>query len=260
VRIAVDGQETGGKLLPSNVCEQPCPAVLFVHGWGSSQRHSLAVGKQLAARGYTCLTFNLRGHARTRAQRDTITRADNLRDVVAAYDLLVSRPEVHPGRVGVVGFSYGGYLATLLTTERSVRWLVLRAPALYMDADFDRPKRELNLDPKLGSYRRRRLAPADNRVFLAASRFEGHVLVVESEDDSVIPHDVVANYLRAFRAVASRRHEVIARADHGLSEKEWQHEWRCVLLDWLVKMHPENQLPSRVRARRARRVSQAAKA
>lgn len=257
VRIAVDGQETGGKLVPATACEQPCPALLFVHGWGSSQRHSLAVGKQLAARGYVCLTFNLRGHARTRAQRDTITRADNLGDVIAAYDLLASREDVHPGRIGVVGFSYGGYLATLLTTERAVRWLVLRAPAIYMDADFDRPKRELNLDPKLAAYRRRRIATAANRAFVAASRFEGHVLVVESEHDHVIPHAVVANYLRAFRAVASCRHAVIAGADHGLSEKAWKHEWRCLLLDWLATMHPDHQRPSRLRARRARRAAHA---
>jgi hypothetical protein len=43
----------------------------------------------------------------------------------------------------------------LLTAERPVRWLALQAPAIYKDEDFDRPKRQLNLDGELPAYRRR---------------------------------------------------------------------------------------------------------
>jgi hypothetical protein len=56
-------------------------------------------------------------------------------------------------------------LGTLLTLERPVRWLALQSPAIYKDRDFDRPKRELNLDGELPEYRRMRLAPEDNRVW-----------------------------------------------------------------------------------------------
>ena len=73
-------------------------------------------------------------------------------------------------RIGVVGSSYGGYLAMLLASERNIHRLALRAPALYEDADFDRPKRELNLDAALPAYRNMRLSPEENRALALASR------------------------------------------------------------------------------------------
>src|SRR5262249_35202181 len=90
-------------------------------------------------------------------------------------------------------------------------------PAIYQDADFDQPKRKLNLDAGLSAYRHTRLAPGENRVLIAASRFAGDVLIVESECDSIIPHQVIANYLHAFAGARSVVHRVLRNADHGLS-------------------------------------------
>jgi len=119
-----------------------------------------------------------------------------------------------------------------------VRALALRAPALYKDGDFDRPKRQLNLDPDLPAYRRRRLEPSDNIALAAATRFAGDVLIVESEHDSVIPHPVIANYLRAFAAAGSVEHEVLRDADHGLSQKAWRRAWGDVLVRWVPARLP----------------------
>ena len=88
---------------------------------------------------------------------------------------------------------------------------------------------------KLAEYRRRRLEPGANRALTAASRFDGDVLVVESEHDTVIPREVVANYLHAFEAAASRRHEVLAGADHGLLREAWRRKWGELLVEWMAK-------------------------
>src|SRR5438477_223645 len=62
------------------------PGVLLVHGWGGSQEQYVARARELAALGCVCLTFDLRGHAQTLARQDSISREDNMRDILAAYD------------------------------------------------------------------------------------------------------------------------------------------------------------------------------
>jgi dienelactone hydrolase len=210
------------------------PGLLFVHGWGASQRQDVGRAKRLVGLGFACLTFNLTGHAHTRKHIERVTRAQNLADVLAAYDFLAAQSSVDSDRIGVIGSSYGGYLATLLTAERKVRWLALQAPAIYKDADFDKPKRSLNLDPDLPAYRRRSLAPDDNRALARASRFEGDVLIVQSEHDDVIPAPVVTNYVNAFRAAASVTHEVIRDADHALEDRGARRRYTEILTRWFA--------------------------
>src|SRR3712207_1653354 len=110
IDIAVDGQHIAGTLVaPATMV----PGVLFVHGWGGNQEQYLARAREIAALGCVCLTIDLRGHARTEPQQETVTREDNLRDVLAAYDVLARRPDVDKSAIAVVGSSYGSYLAAI---------------------------------------------------------------------------------------------------------------------------------------------------
>jgi uncharacterized protein len=236
IRIEAGGRRIGGRLLLPAPVHGGHAGVLFVHGWGGSQRHDIGKAKRLAQAGLVGLTFNLRGHARTRRQRDTVTRADNLRDLVAAYDFLVAQPGVDPERMAVVGSSYGAYLAVLLTADRKVRALALQAPAIYKDPDFDRPKTALNLDGDLPAYRRRLLTAEDNLALRNAARFDGDVLLVESEHDTIIPHQVVANYRAAFTSAASVTHHLLPDADHGLSREPWRRAYGVTLGEWLLRV------------------------
>src|SRR5918995_4593370 len=105
IEIAVDDQQIEGRLVAGISAG---PAVLFVHGWGGNQQQYLSRARAVAELGFICLTFDLRGHARTDEQRETVSREHNLRDLLAAYDMLVKHPAVDPASVGVVGSSYGG--------------------------------------------------------------------------------------------------------------------------------------------------------
>ncbi|HEY9066293.1 MAG TPA: alpha/beta fold hydrolase [Burkholderiaceae bacterium] len=212
------------------------PGVLFVHGWGGSQEQYLARAREVAALGCMCLTFDLRGHAQTRRQFETVSRALNLADVLAAYDTLVKRRHVDASAIAVVGSSYGGYLATILSTMRPVKWLALRAPALYLDSGWDVPKLQLHRDQDLPTYRSSIVAAAGNKALTACQSFEGDVLLVQSEHDDIIPVTVLTSYREAFRKARSLTYRCLAGADHGLTGERDQRAYSTVLVNWLQEM------------------------
>jgi pimeloyl-ACP methyl ester carboxylesterase len=233
VVIEVEDEQIAGTLVSPGTL---VPGVLFEHGWGGSQQQYLSRAREVAALGCICLTFDLRGHAQTRSRYATVTREDNLQDVVAAYDLLACQPGVDASAIAVVGSSYGGYLATILTSVRACRWLALRVPALYKDADWDLPKGLLNKRQDLEAYRLLPVSADESIALRACSAFEGDVLLVESEHDATIPHQVIANYLAAFAPSHSLTYRVIHGADHGLSDSRWQAAYTSLLVGWLKEM------------------------
>lgn len=231
--IAVGDEHIVGTLLAPTTA---LPGVLFVHGWGGSQEQDLSRAREIAGLGCVCLTFDLRGHVATERQRKTVTRADNLRDLLAAYDFFIAQRGVDPSAIAIVGSSYGGYLAAILTSLRPVSWLALRAPALYKDAGWELPKLECHVDPDLPAYRRRSVRWQDNRALGACAAFAGDVLVIESEHDDIIAHPVIENYIAAFEQARSLTSRVIESADHALSTERAQRSYTTLLVNWLTEM------------------------
>src|SRR5690554_5017123 len=177
IDLEVDNETLAGTLLAP---QQRMPGILFVHGWGGSQARDLQRGRHIAGLGCVCLTFDMRGHEKTLQYRQSVTREHNLQDILVAYDRLAQYPSTDPERIAVIGTSYGGYLAAILTTLRPVRWLAMRVPALYWDDQWEVPKQQLDRQ-QLMRYRQTLLGPLDNRALGACADFLGDVLIVESE-------------------------------------------------------------------------------
>ncbi|CAI8704657.1 MULTISPECIES: alpha/beta hydrolase family protein [Burkholderia] len=233
VRIKVENGYLDGTVLAPKTT---VAGVLFVHGWGGSQEQYLERARQAAALGCVCLTFDLTGHGRTLEEQQNVTRETHLRDLLAAYDTLVDHPLIDRDAIAVVGSSYGGYLATILTELRPVRWLGLRVPALYLDDGWNTPKRALHVEHDLVAYRKRIVPASDNRALRAASRFRGDVLLVESEHDQIVPHTAIASYLQACLSAHSLTYRILEGADHGLSDAASQSAYTALVEKWLVEM------------------------
>lgn len=113
-----DGGEVHGWLLvpPEAKPQEPVPLVLYVHGgphtqYGWGMMHEL---QYLCRKGFAVLYTNPRGSrgyglAHTQAIRGDWGGAD-YRDLMAAVDAAVTRPEIDETRLGVTGGSYGGFM------------------------------------------------------------------------------------------------------------------------------------------------------
>lgn len=87
------------------------PGVVLLAGAGPASRDSqLATAEALAAHGIAVLVADKRAEASDWLHRDFDLLAD---DAAAAVEGLVTQSAVDPRRIGIVGFSEGGWVATL---------------------------------------------------------------------------------------------------------------------------------------------------
>jgi len=233
VYIRVEDEHILGTLITPGTL---LPGVLFVHGWGGDQQQYVSRARELAGLGCACVTFDMRGHAQTQAQFESVSREDSMRDVLAAYDFLAAQHNVDSDSIAVVGSSYGGYLAALLTALRPVKWLALRVPALYKDSQWELPKLKLRGEQDLEKYRLQPVSPEESKALRACRAFTGDVLLVESEHDAVIPHQVVVNYREACISARSLTYRLIEGADHGLSTETMQNAYTLLLVKWFTEI------------------------
>ena len=229
VTINVGGGQINGTLFFPESLSGNHPAALLIHGWISTQERMFSLAEGLTSKGYICLTIDLGGHGRSSGDIQTISRAEHMADITAAYDFLANQPGVNAKQIGVSGSSYGGYLAIFLTGQRGVSWLVLRVPALYPNEGEDLPATLFNRDdPSI----KKSIDAKHNKTLTTLSEFRGNVLLVESENDEQVPHQTIQNYLDA----ANKQHIthiVMQNTSHSLGTDVKRKEFTNIVLDWL---------------------------
>jgi pimeloyl-ACP methyl ester carboxylesterase len=101
-------------------------AVVLAHGSEDSDRYGFdALPHVLAEHGLIVLAYDKRGTGESSGSWEDAGLDDLARDLVAGIRLLAARPDVHPGRIGVIGFSEGGWVAPLAASlSDSVRFIV----------------------------------------------------------------------------------------------------------------------------------------
>ncbi len=211
----------GTLFVPKKLLEKN-PAVLFLHGWSSDRQGYRFRAEPLTKLGFICLTIDLRGHGESDGKLEEFSRNDHLQDALAAYDFLASQKNVDPENISVVGTSYGGNLAAMLSGKRSIKNVALRAPALYTNKNLDVPTAKLIADREEDFFEG--LRPEENNLSLTGVKnIHGNFAIIESERDQVIPHSIIDMYLEV--AGGNAMHIVIKDADHQLSKGEWKRKF-----------------------------------
>jgi dipeptidyl aminopeptidase/acylaminoacyl peptidase len=121
----------------------PWPLVVLVHG-GPTGRWADAFepwGQLLAARGYAVLYPNVRGSTGYGQAFVEMNRGDwgggDFKDVIAGVDAMVAQGIADPNRLGIGGWSYGGYMAAWAVTQTArFRAAVSGAPVIDMASEF----------------------------------------------------------------------------------------------------------------------------
>jgi esterase/lipase len=234
ISFTSDYEELKGKLFLPDTPVDNNPAVLIIHGWKSRQRGGEYLAQALSEKGYIVMTFDLRGHGESAGNLEVLSRTHFLADAEAAYDVLAGTPGVDNERITVIGSSFGGYLAALLSSKRKVHALVLRVPANYFDRGFDDPQERSGDDPEREIWRGEVHPYVETASLRAVHDFTGRVLVVESERDEQIPSEVIRSYCNAVTDPARITHVVMKDAPHSISRDEgFREEYRKIVLEWI---------------------------
>lgn len=110
------------------------PAVLCLHQWRSDRRSFAALAGSLQAAGMTVLAIDMRGYGgSTKTASGGSVRPDRkaVADIIAAMAFLRGHASVDPGRIGIVGASYGSSNAIIYAAgDPAVRATVLISPGL----------------------------------------------------------------------------------------------------------------------------------
>ncbi|MBP9718846.1 MAG: alpha/beta fold hydrolase [Candidatus Levybacteria bacterium] len=230
--VTTNKQHIKGTLFLPEKLKEKNSAIILIHGWSSDRQGYTFRAEPLVSMDFICLTIDLRGHGESDGKLDEFSRADHLTDAIAAYDFLAMQKNVDVNNISVVGTSYGGNLAAMLADKRSVKNLILRAPALYTNKDMDTPTAKLIADRKEDFFTD--MTPEETNVSLTGVKsIHGKFMIIESEKDQIIPHSIIEFYLRA--AGENATHKIMIDADHQLSRGEWKREFIQILTKFFEK-------------------------
>jgi pimeloyl-ACP methyl ester carboxylesterase len=97
------------------------PVVLMLHGFGSYKDEVGNMYKRLAAaleaKGVASLRIDFSGFGKSDGDTGATTISGQVKDAEAAYAWLVGSKAVDTARIGVIGFSLGGGIATVITAQ-----------------------------------------------------------------------------------------------------------------------------------------------
>jgi pimeloyl-ACP methyl ester carboxylesterase len=112
IQIPYEGTSLPGYFFRVDDQQAPRATVILTGGYdGTAEELYFFNGAAALARGYNVLAFDGPGQGAALLQQGIVLRPDWESVVTPVVDYLLSRPEVDPGKIALIGLSLGGYLA-----------------------------------------------------------------------------------------------------------------------------------------------------
>ena len=209
---AADGTTLAGWYLPS----RNGAGVIFTHGSSDDRRGLWPEARALAGAGYGALLFDWPGHGESGGA--VSWGFPERAALVAALDLLAAQPEVDPGRLGVVGFSMGGYVAAQVAARdaRIKAAVLLGTPGDLEELTRHEYRHQGRLAQAAGLWAARYAGMdmlAERAVDVVAAIAPRRLLIVSGSRDDLVSPDMTHRLFAAARE--PKRLWLIEGAGHG---------------------------------------------
>jgi len=209
------------------------PAVMMLHGFTGDHITSAfkfpRLSRRLVESGIATIRFDFRGSGDSEGRFEDMTPLTELRDAQEVLEYVRSQP-FYNGNMGLVGYSLGGMIASLLApSERDVKSVCLWSPAILnlelfeeLSEDFEsRLDGDGFLD--VGGLRISRRFKDDALSMDASAelaRFSGDVLIVHGTKDETVPFEPVSKYAKKQKFQL----HAIEGGDHRFTKYQWVEE------------------------------------
>jgi dipeptidyl aminopeptidase/acylaminoacyl peptidase len=221
------------------------PLVVLVHG-GPSGRWSdsfQAWGQLLVGRGFAVLYPNIRGSTGYGYEFLAMNRRDwgggDFKDVMAGVDFMIERGIADPERLGIGGWSYGGYMAAWAVTQTDrFKASVSGAPMTDLASEYGTEMASIN------SYDTWYLGnPYENLDLFVERSPVTHVkkartptLILCGENDVTDPIGQCQQFYRGLKRYGIETEFVVyPREGHGIREEKHQIDLLNRVIDWFIR-------------------------
>lgn len=236
-----NGSDVYGVLhLPEKISpRRPIPGVVLCHGFTGTkvEAHRIFVKMAWALERYgiASVRFDYRGCGDSEGDFVDATVGGHIEDAMRAVDFIISQPGIDKGKIGILGFSLGGAVASYVAGRANIKALALWAPAADLMEEAEQYQKENDLK---GVKRLRAVDYCGNLIgrhfakelpeiqpLLEIEKYNGPAIIVHGTKDESVP---LSHSLRFYRVLKKKNLPVtrclVEGSDHAFSSYQWERE------------------------------------
>lgn len=216
--------------------EGPFPTVILYHGFTGTklEPHNIfrKMSQALVSEGIASVRFDFGGHGESDGDFETMTLTREVAEAHAIREFTLKMPFVDRQRLGLLGLSLGGAVASIVAGDvpETIRALSLWAPAGMLPHVLNqlleqsgRPNGHGQIDiwgNLLGPQAGEDAAKWD--VYQRAKPYSGPVMLIHGEADPTVPLEASLRYQTIYGKQAEL--VIVPEGDHTFNRVEWEQQ------------------------------------